>query len=94
MNKLFFVPALLLVLMHMVSCSDQDTPEDQEKEIPVTFKVSTLNVDVQPMTKSAISGAPLDEVVNAIGYYIYSTSEPVGGINYLIRCFKISCTYS
>lgn len=75
MNKLFFVPALLLVLMHMVSCSDQDTPEDQEKEIPVTFKVSTLNVDVQPMTKSAISGAPLDEVVNAIGYYIYSTSD-------------------
>lgn len=75
MNKLFFVPALLLVLMHMVSCSDQDTSEDQEKEIPVTFKVSALSVDVQPMTKSAISGAPLDEVVNTIGYYIYSTSD-------------------
>ncbi|SBW03886.1 exported hypothetical protein [uncultured Dysgonomonas sp.] len=75
MNKLFFVPALLLVLMHMVSCSDQDTPEDQEKEIPVTFKVSTLNVDVQPMAKSASSGSALEEVVNTIGYYIYNTSD-------------------
>lgn len=28
------------------------------------------------------------------GKYTWIIALPVGGINYLIRCFKISCTYS
>lgn len=38
----------------------------------------------------------LDEfkVRTQINDHIVIYSIPVGGINYLIRCFKISCTYS
>lgn len=85
MNKLLFMSVYLLALTFLISCSDHEALKKQSEEIPVTFKISTLNVDVEPMLRSTSSGAPLEDIVNTIGYYIYNVDD-----YYLHRSGKVA----
>ncbi|MGL4227785.1 MAG: hypothetical protein ACRCR3_03945 [Tannerellaceae bacterium] len=74
MRNLLFISALLVLLLH-VSCTQEETSEVGQTEIPVCFKVSTINVDTQPMSRSTTSGAQIGDVVNKIVYFIFDESN-------------------
>lgn len=58
----------LLLVAFFVSCSNDEQMITQGKEVPVNFKVSTLNVETEPMSRAAnaTSGAQIGGVVNTI----------------------------
>lgn len=68
------MPVIILVSMLFGACTNNDEALEKSLEIPVTFKVSTLNVDTQPMSRATNSGAELYEVISKIGYYVYNIS--------------------
>lgn len=69
------MPVIVLAMIFFVSCSNDEIPGDEAKEVPVTFNISTLNVGTEPMSRGTNSGADLWNVVNTIGYYIYNTKD-------------------
>jgi len=75
MKKFSFMPVIVLAMIFFVSCSNDEIPGDEAKEVPVTFNISTLKVDTEPMSRGTNSGADLWNVVNTIGYYIYNTKN-------------------
>lgn len=76
MVKIRFKSVFLLAGVVFGACTNNDEAFiDKPQEISVTFNVSTLNVDTQPMSRAASSGAALGEVVNKICYYIYNSSN-------------------
>lgn len=85
MYKFLSKPVIVLAVVLFCGCSEKDQPEIKANEIPVTFNVSALNVDIQPMSRGTNSGTDLWEVVNTIGYYIYNAND-----SYLHRQGKTS----
>lgn len=76
MLKRNFFSVLLLAIGIFCSCTSNETePTNHSKEIPVVFQVSTLNVETQPMSRIADSGASFGDVVNTIGYYIFDSES-------------------
>lgn len=69
------MPVILLAMIFFVSCSNDEIPGDEAKEVPVTFNISTLNVDTQPMSRGTNSGAEISDVVNKISYYIFDSND-------------------
>lgn len=75
MIKQRLMPALFLASVLLFgACNESVISEIPEDHVTVTFNVSTLNVDTQPMSRAANSGANLEEVVNTIGYHIFNSS--------------------
>lgn len=76
MVKMRFKSVLLLAGVLLGACTNNDEAFiDKPQEIPVTFNISTLNVDTQPMSRATSSGTALGDVVNKICYYIYNSSN-------------------
>lgn len=75
MKQFSFMPVVLLAMIFFASCSNDEVPGDEAKEVPVTFSISTLNVDTQPMSRSTNSGAEISDVVNSITYYIFDSND-------------------
>ena len=69
------MPVLFLACVLFGACNESVITDISEDPVTVTFNVSTLNVDTQPMSRAATSGAELSEVVNKICYYIYNSSN-------------------
>lgn len=76
----------MLAVMLLCGCSKQELPENKANEIPITFNVSTLNVDTQPMSRTASSGTVLGDVVNSISYYIFDSRSKL--VSYGVSAFK------
>lgn len=75
MIKLRLMPTLFLACMLFGACSDSESVKVEEP-VTVTFNVSTLNVETQPMSRAAAnSGANLEEVVSTIGYSIFNSKS-------------------
>ena len=76
MIKQRLMPALFLACVLLFgACNESVISEIPEDPVTVTFNVSTLNVDTQPMSRAAAnSGTNLEEVVNTIGYHIFNSS--------------------
>ena len=76
MIKSKWMPVLFLAFVLLFgACNESVISEMPEDPVTVTFNVSTLNVDTQPMSRAATSGAELSEVVKKIRYYIYNSSN-------------------
>lgn len=75
MIKSKWMPVLFLACVLFGACNESVITDISEDPVTVTFNVSTLNVDTQPMSRAATSGAELSEVVNKICYYIYKSSN-------------------
>lgn len=76
MIKSKWMPVLCLACMLLGACNESVITDVTEDPVTVTFNVSTLNVDTQPMSRAAAnSGANLEEVVNTIGYHIFNSSS-------------------
>lgn len=76
MIKKRLMPVLFLACVLFLGACNESVITDVEDPVTVTFNVSTLNVDTQPMSRAAAnSGADLSEVVNTIGYYIYGSNS-------------------
>lgn len=67
----FFLASVLL----FGACNESVISEMPDDPVTVTFNVSTLNVDTQPMSRATSSGTELSEVVSKIRYYIYNSSN-------------------
>lgn len=74
MIKSKWMPALLLACVLFGACNESVISDISEDPVTVTFNVSTLNVDTQPMSRAANSGANLEDVVTTIGYHIFNSS--------------------
>lgn len=80
MFKFKSLPVMILACFMFGGCSnDESSSEPQADEVPVTFRVSTLSVENQPMDNGTMTRAasttsekPIGEVVNTIHYYIYN----------------------
>lgn len=66
--------SVILILLFNGSCT-QETTEVIKTEVPVLFKVSTINVDTQPMSRSTTSGTQIEDIVNKIVYFIFDESN-------------------
>ena len=68
MIKSKLMPALCLACVLLFgACNESVISEMPEDPVTVTFNVSTLNVDTQPMSRAASSGTELGEVAFALG---------------------------
>ena len=75
MIKSKLMPVLFLACVLLFgACNESVISEMPEDPVTVTFNVSTLNVDTQPMSRAANSGANLEDVVTTIGYHIFNSS--------------------
>ena len=82
MYKFKFISVLIQASVLFGACSSDDSTETQTREpaeVPVTFTVTTLTVENQPMntrastrTASTSSGSNIEDVINEIHYFIYS----------------------
>ena len=76
MIKTKLMPALFLASVLLFgACNESVISETPDDPVTVTFNVSTLNVDTQPMSRATSSGTELSEVVSKIRYYIYNSSN-------------------
>ena len=82
MYKFRFISVLILASVLFGACSSDDSTETQTTEpaeVPVTFTVTTLSVEDQPMNArastraaSTTSGSNIEDVINEIHIFIYS----------------------
>ena len=82
MYKFKFISVLILASVLFGACSSDDSTETQTTEpaeVPVTFTVTTLSVEDQPMNArastraaSTTSGSNIEDVINEIHIFIYS----------------------
>lgn len=73
--KLKKMIVLTFMLASVWGCtSETDSNLQAGDEIPITFNVSTLNVETQPISRGTNSGAEIFEVIHAIGYFIYDSN--------------------
>ena len=79
MYKFKFLSVWILACVINTACSSEETTVINETEYPVTFNVSTLTVEDQPMNTrastraaTASSGEEISNVINEIHYFIYS----------------------
>lgn len=82
MYKFRFISVLILASVLFGACSSDDSTETQTTEpaeVPVTFTITTLSVEDQPMNTrastraaSTTSGSNIEDVINEIHYFIYN----------------------
>lgn len=84
--KLKKLTVLTFMLASVLGCTNApDSNLNVGNEIPVTFNVSTLSVETQPMSRGTNSGAEIFEVIHSVGYYIYDSNSQLyrsGGISF------------
>lgn len=61
----------IVLLLALVSCSNENEFTPEEKGCEVAFRVSTLDVEVEPMTRATVDAS---EVLTHVHYYIKNTS--------------------
>lgn len=70
---------LILAALLSWACTSTLTAE-QQTPVEVTFSISPLTYEVEPITKAGTtSGADIGTVVNTIGYKLFKVSTLVGG---------------
>ena len=61
----------MVLLLALVSCSNDNEITPEEKACEVMFNVSTLDVEVQPMSRATV---PASDALTNIHYYVKNTS--------------------
>lgn len=78
-NTLSRASVLILAALLSWACTSTLTAE-QQTPVEVTFSISPLTYEVEPITKAGTtSGADIGTVVNTIGYKLFKVSTLVGG---------------
>ena len=60
----------MVLLLALVSCSNDNEFTPEEKACEVVFNLSTLDVEVQPMSRATVSAS---DVLTNIHYYVKNT---------------------